>query len=87
MIMKYRLYYGIINKHLDVTTICSEKCICNDVLYITNDQYQRDQLFTDPAVGHDKFYFSYRERHICLQQQAACLCGYGYATTRQVYCL
>jgi len=74
MIMKYRLYYGIINKHIDVTNICSEKCIYNDVLYITNDQYQRDQLFTDPAVGHDKFIFIHVENDM-----------YVYNNRRHVY--
>jgi len=62
--MEYRIYYGIINKNIDVTDDCNKKCIHNDVLYITNDQYQRDQLFTDPAVGHDKFIFIHINNNI-----------------------
>jgi len=55
--MDYKIYYGIINQNIEVTDICNKKCIHNDVLYITNNQYDRDQLFTDPAVGYDKFVF------------------------------
>jgi len=55
--MEYKIYYGIINQNIEVTDICNKKCIYNNVLYITNNQYDRDQLFTDPAVGYDKFVF------------------------------
>jgi len=54
--MKVSFYYGIIENNIDV----SEKCnglIKNNYLFISRNQFQRDQLFSDPVVGRDKFLF------------------------------
>ena len=51
------LYYGNINSLINVTKICFDKCVKENILFICNTYNVRDNLFTDPCVGIKKFIF------------------------------
>ena len=54
--MNILLYYGVIEHNIDVSDKC-EQLIKNGYVFIPRSQYERDQLFSDPIVGRDKFIF------------------------------
>jgi FkbM family methyltransferase len=52
-----RIYYGTINKNIEVTKVVFEKCIKNNIIYISGNCDERDRLFTDPVPGINKYVF------------------------------
>lgn len=49
-----RIYYGIVSKHIDVTSICLEKLTHNNTITIHRGDLDRAMLFTDPLPGIHK---------------------------------
>jgi len=52
-----RIYYGTVNKNLEITKTVFEKCLKNKIVYISGDCNERDRLFTDPVPGTNKYVF------------------------------
>jgi hypothetical protein len=52
-----KFFYGVEEKKIDVTDIVMEKCKVDDTIYIPKLDYVRDNLFTDPLFGVNKFVF------------------------------
>jgi hypothetical protein len=40
-----KIYYGIENNYIDVTTICMQLLLANDIILIPTGQSNRDRLF------------------------------------------
>lgn len=51
------LYYGNINRSINVTEICLTKCVKDNILFIDKISSYRDNLFTDPCIGIKKVIF------------------------------
>ena len=51
------IYYGLIEKKVNVTNIVFEKCINNDVIHIPGSCDDRDRLFSDPVPYKNKYIF------------------------------
>lgn len=51
------IYYGLIEKKVNVTNIVFEKCINNDVIHIPGSCDDRDRLFSDPLPYKNKYIF------------------------------
>ena len=49
------IYYGIRSNKIDVTDICLDKLIKNNVIYIPSGDLNRSALFTDPIYGVHKY--------------------------------
>lgn len=52
-----RVYYGLLNKSVNVTEICYSKLLKNDVITIPANDNQRAQIFGDPIYGIEKKIF------------------------------
>ena len=50
-----RIFYGTRKVFIDVTEICVQKCVKNNIFYIPPDSGARDELFGDPMYGVHKF--------------------------------
>jgi len=49
-----KIYYGISNKSIDVTSICIKKLTKNNIISIPRGDANRAIFFTDPLVGVKK---------------------------------
>jgi len=54
-IIHMNIYYGIRSNKIDVTDICLDKLIKNNVIYIPSGDLNRSALFTDPIYGVHKY--------------------------------
>jgi len=46
-----RIYYGSDERKLDVTDICYNRLMSNNIITIPSDDYVRSSYFTDPDYG------------------------------------
>ena len=53
----FRIKYGTRHSKIDITQIAMEKCVKNDILFITRCGNTRNILFTDPLHGTEKSIF------------------------------
>jgi len=51
------IYYGLLNNNIDVTNIVFEKCMRKHLIFISGNCDDRDNLFTDPIRGTNKYIF------------------------------
>jgi FkbM family methyltransferase len=49
-----QIYYGIIDNLIDVTNICIEKLVHNNIMTIPDNDHSRANFFTDPLPGVHK---------------------------------
>lgn len=49
--MIFRIKYGTLSDNIDITRVCFEKCVKNNVLFIPKGGDDRNMLFTDPFHG------------------------------------
>jgi len=52
-----KIYYGISNYSIDVTSICFDKLLCNNIISIPSGDYLRAKYFTDPLINVHKKIF------------------------------
>jgi FkbM family methyltransferase len=64
----FRIYYGTINTNIDVTEICYNKLIKNNIIFIPDTDEERADLFGDPLVNRLKTIFI-RKQHIFTSYQ------------------
>jgi FkbM family methyltransferase len=48
--MNFRIYYGILTNHIDITDLCLKDCTKNAIVFIPATEIKRCALFTDPIV-------------------------------------
>ena len=46
-----KITYGIIDTNIDVTEICLNKLLNNDIITIPSNDFTRANVFTDPIIG------------------------------------
>ena len=57
-----KIYYGVINKNIDVTHICMNTLMKNNVITIPSGDSNRTSYFTDPLYGiHKKIFIEHNE--------------------------
>jgi FkbM family methyltransferase len=49
------IYYGLPEKFANITEIVFDKCLKNDIIFISGDCDYRDNLFSDPIPGVNKY--------------------------------
>jgi hypothetical protein len=52
-----RIYYGLNNQIIDVTDICFNKLLDDDIITIPCNDIIRNEYFTDPVFGHRKYIY------------------------------
>jgi FkbM family methyltransferase len=53
--MNITIFYGIIGDNINITDVCFDKLINNNIIRIPSDDYNRAKIFTDPLVGVHKY--------------------------------
>ena len=59
-----KITYGIDNSNIDVTDVALKKCLKNNVLYIHNNDMERNVLFGDPLPGIKKYLYIINDNNI-----------------------
>ena len=57
---EFKILYGINNNVIDITNICYEKCMNDNIIFIPSCDIKRSKIFTDPSVNILKFISIYR---------------------------
>jgi FkbM family methyltransferase len=52
-----QIKYGLIHNNIDVTNICFNELLNNNIIVIPSGEYNRSQIFTDPTYGFLKKIF------------------------------
>lgn len=52
-----KIIYGVLNYNIDITQICYDKLLVDNIITIPSGDSNRSQLFTDPIIGVEKKIF------------------------------
>ena len=55
-----KIKYGLSNNNIDVTAICKEKLLTNNIITIPKGDHNRAYLFTDPLFNNYLFCSEFR---------------------------